>query len=966
MADEPRAQRGRRIHVEGADPGWTGGRPAVPPGFQSATHPPPGATGTPSLGAAASQEVLARNEISTRDQVAGLAARLAVLRGRLDELGQQAVDAAGEAVAQAEKRFRDLRDRGLVDLADRHLSEAALLAERLRAAGAGLAGGAAGAAWTDPALTGEAPISRFVRVGSIETGGARFPAIVPLLGHAGCYVTGPREQVDGLLVAAVTRIVAQAPLKKLRLTVFDPKSRGALGRFAPLRQAVGTAFPTPTSDPRTLAERLAELRQAVSRDTEIVAAATSGDLIDLWRTAPVPEGILQVVVLLDYPYGIDESLQEQLLRIAATESPVRPVLLVGVDSSQPPARDVLPEELRRFLQPLEGAGRTWRLAGYPDALDVVDDGLPPDTVLAGVLAAAAERARSDAGPTVPLANLLAPDIAAPWSHDSTDGLDLAFGRTGQGALELSLRTENPPHPNMLVGGAVGTGKSNLLLDVIYGLATRYSPEEFELHLLDFKQGLEFARFAADAHGGDWLPHVRTLGLESDRAFGLAVLEWFLAELERRSERFKAAGHSGIVRYRRATGDKVPRLLLIVDEFHELFAGTDTERERAVEALERLARQGRVYGVHLLLASQTTSGLSALAVKGEGIFAQFPLRLSLKNTAAESEAILSQGNKAAADLTYRGEVVFNTNAGHSPETSNQVGVAAYAEPKAMAALQRQLWELGHADPPLVFLGKEYAEWPDHAPSVANRGLELWLGRPIAVEPAPRRHVVSEDADQAIAVLGQGRPGAPGPRDSLRTLVLTALSGLRGGEVVFLDGDGTEADPWFSEIEPRIRGAGVGFRRFDADASASWIRTELKGRIAERDASEPLLVVGMSVQRLRDLDLEEPGDPDDYGLEERSARTVLQDLARWGAQSRAYFVGGWNNLRTMEADLGSYGSGVALYLTVDLGLDDLRSIAGPGAQRLDGSPRVGVFDRSVGDRLEVVVPYSPTGIPGEDRT
>ena len=57
---------------------------------------------------------------------------------------------------------------------------------------------------------------------------------------------------------------------------------------------------------------------------------------------------------------------------------------------------------------------------------------------------------------------------------------------------------------------VGTGKSNLLLDIIYGLATRYSPAEFELHLLDFKNGLEFARFAPDARGDNWPPHVRNV------------------------------------------------------------------------------------------------------------------------------------------------------------------------------------------------------------------------------------------------------------------------------------------------------------------------------------------------------------------------------------------------------------------------------------------------------------------------
>jgi hypothetical protein len=634
---------------------------------------------------------------------------------------------------------------------------------------------------------------------------------------------------------------------------------------------------------------------------------------------------------------------------------------VGVDSAQAAAPGVVPAELQGALTTLTGGTDGWELPGHELLGPVVHDGPPPDSVLADVIGRATDRARSDTGPTIPLGDLIAADLADPWTNDSTDALQVVFGRAGRGVLELSLRTENPPHPNMLVGGMVGTGKSNLLLDIIYGLAVRYSPAEFELHLLDFKNGLEFARFAPDAHGQKWLPHVRTLGLESDRAFGIAVLTWFIEELERRSDLFKAAGESGIVGYRRSTGRSIPRLLLIIDEFHELFAGTDEEAEAAVDALERLAKQGRVYGVHLLLASQTTSGLSALAVRGDAIFAQFPLRLSLKNTVAESEAILSRGNKAAAELTYRGEVVLNTNAGHSPETSNLVGVAAFADNSEMGALQARLWDMGHAEPPLVFLGREPAPWPDRAAASRRAGLQVWLGRPIAVGDAPRSFDVSEDADQAIVVLGQTKPSGYGPREVLRTLVLTAAASLRGGRVTVLDGDGAEADGWFDDLERRLSQQGIELQRVTAADAARWVTHDLKPRLAQREESAALLVVGLSVQRLRDLDVEEPLEDEDFSTDDRSARAVLQDLAQRGAQSKVFFFGSWNNLRTMESDLGSYGSGVALFLTVDLGLDDLRSIAGPTARRIDGAPRIGVFERAHGDVLDVVVPYVADGAP-----
>ena len=913
------------------------------------------------FGDAAAAETLARNEQAARQSIAALARRTHLLTQRLVDLSARVLEGADQQVDQARSQLAASRDRELTNLATRHSAEASKLAEDLTAEIDILAAGVSCLPWSDLVTTSPGDLSRFVRVGTFELGAKRLPALVPFVGHPGLFVSGPRDQVDAMLVGVLVRVVLQAHAKRVRVVTFDPRARGLLGRFAPLRQVTAESFPTPTSNPRVFADRLGAVLEQVSRDAEIVTAASSGDLVDLWKSSDLPEGTLQVVVLVDYPFGVDETLHQQLMRIAATESPVRPVLLVGTDRSSEPADGVTPASLREALCAIDGTGESWRVPGYPTRLVVTDDGPPSDAELTAALSAVVESAKSDHGPTVPLTELMGDDLDDPWRHDSTDGLDVVFGKAGRGLLELSLRTENPPHPNMLVGGMVGTGKSNLLLDIVYGLAIRYSPDEFQVHLLDFKQGLEFARFAPDAEGRNWLPHVRTLGLESDRAFGIAVLDWFLDELERRSELFKSAGQSGIVGYRRATGTTVPRLLLIVDEFHELFAGNDAERERAVEALERLAKQGRVYGVHLLLASQTTSGVSALAVKGDGIFAQFPLRLSLKNTSMESEAILSQGNKAAADLSYRGEVVFNKNAGHSPETSNQTGIAAFADPEEMAALQARLWKREEHPPPLIFLGKEYAAWPALGPARVPSGLEIWLGRPMKVDDVPRTHLVAEDADQTVVVLGQTTRAGVSPRDVLRTLMITAAYSMTHGEVVVLDGDGAPADGWFEELEARLLGKHVNLVRIDAATSATWIRTTLKDRLAARDAQSKLLVVGLSVQKLRDLDRAEQTDEDPYGLEDRSARAVLQDLSRRGAQSGVFFFGSWNNLRTLESDLGSFGSGASLHLTLDLGLEDLRSLVGPAVQRVEGSPRIGVFDRAAGDRLEVLIPYSPLGVP-----
>src|SRR5207245_9777161 len=119
----------------------------------------------------------------------------------------------------------------------------------------------------------------------------------------------------------------------------------------------------------------------------------------------------------------------------------------------------------------------------------------------------------------------------------------------------------------LVAGKTGSGKSTLLHALITNLALHYGPDEVELYLIDFKKGVEFKTYATHA-----LPHARVVAVESEREFGLSVLQRLDAELKRRGDLFRAAGVQDVASYRdsekaaHGRGSALPRLLLIVDEF----------------------------------------------------------------------------------------------------------------------------------------------------------------------------------------------------------------------------------------------------------------------------------------------------------------------------------------------------------------------------------------------------------------
>ncbi|WP_347222099.1 FtsK/SpoIIIE domain-containing protein [Mycolicibacterium poriferae] len=712
------------------------------------------------------------------------------VRERGAELSRE-IDRVAEAIdrckAEREEDFRSraaeirtqseqFRQSAFRDIDDRAAAERAAAVASVEAAVRTLAPGCAGAGWTDSwDVSGAHPVlPRHLRVGRLRSEGVPaecdVPALAPLMLSTGWSVHADAGHAAGLVQGAVLRLVACAPLRHLRIHVFDPRIRGTLGVFAGLRSASAASLPPAIHTSGQLREVLDDLTRSAAANAELIGSRHLADLGALWQVEGVPTGDASLMVILDYPTGVDQAAQEQLLRLAGT-GPARGVSLIVVhDADSRAERGVKPKALARSLTAIEYRDGSWLLPALPAGSVGVDEGPPPASIIEPALAEAARAASDMNGPVITLSELIDEYTARGWRETSDDEIEAIIGRQGRDRLAISLRSENPPQPNVLIGGAVGQGKSNLLLDIIYSLAARYGPDQLEMLLLDFKQGLEFKRFDADDSGRNWLPHARVLCLESNKAFGLSVLEYVNAEMIRRAELFTRTRCNGFTAYRSTTGEPMRRLLLIVDEFQVLFDGHDDMTTEAVRLFETIAKQGRAYGIHILLSSQTVSGISGLQVKGDSIFAQFPIRISLKNTREESEAILARHNTAAADLSYRGEVIVNRNLGMAGDGANVRGIAAYAEPDHLTELQAELWgraaDGGEVVAPWVFMGRSYAQWPAQAINRASPRPVGWLGRPLTITDQPVTVDFADGADRGVALVGGG--------DDVAAAVLGALT------------------------------------------------------------------------------------------------------------------------------------------------------------------------------------------------
>ncbi|MBH0277748.1 FtsK/SpoIIIE domain-containing protein [Helicobacter pylori] len=195
----------------------------------------------------------------------------------------------------------------------------------------------------------------------------------------------------------------------------------------------------------------------------------------------------------------------------------------------------------------------------------------------------------------------------------------------------------------------GSGKSNFLHVLIQNLAFYYAPNEVQLFLLDYKEGVEFNAYVADTP----LEHARLVSVASSVGFGVSFLSWLCKEMQERADRFKQFNAKDLNNYRKH--EKMPRLIVVVDEFQVLFS--DNKSTKVVEGhLNTLLKKGRSYGVHLVLATQTMRGTDI----NPSFKAQIANRIALPMDAEDSSSVL--GDDAACELV-RPEGIFNNNGGH---------------------------------------------------------------------------------------------------------------------------------------------------------------------------------------------------------------------------------------------------------------------------------------------------------------
>ncbi len=622
------------------------------------------------------------------------------------------------------------------------------------------------------------------------------PFIVPvglvLPREAGLLIHGDdrgRAAALAVLQVVMLRLLTTLPPGRVRFTLIDPVGLGqSFAGFMHLADddeaLVGSRIWTQTEQ---MEQRLTDLVEHLEIVIQKYLRNEYSTIDDYNRQAGELAEPYRFLVIADFPVGFSEEALKRLSSLAASGARCGVYMLVYRDTRRPVPGVCLGDLESHSINLSWAAGRlAWR-DEILQPLNLFLDAPPGEEELRGILGVVGRRTRESKRVEIPFTTI-APAPEQFWSRRSAEGLEVALGVCGA-TRRQNFQLGRGVAQHVLVTGKTGSGKSTLLHVLTTNLALWYSPAELELYLIDFKKGVEFKTYAVRQ-----LPHARAIGVETDRQFGLSVLQRVDAELTRRGELFRHTGVADLPAYRGQTQQMLPRVLLIVDEFQEFFAEDDKLAQDAAGLLDRLVRQGRAFGVHVLLGSQTIAGSSGLSRSTLG---QIAVRIALQTTEADSQIVLAEGNSAARLLSRPGEAIYNDMGGRV-EGNSPFQVAwlpeALREHYLDQVRQRAAEAKLNLPPAVIFEGNVPADMRQNQglvellkaprPSLHPR---LWLGEPVAIKE-PTAVTLQRRAGGNLLLLGQDEERA------LAILVgaILALAAQQAPEARFYICDGSPAD------------------------------------------------------------------------------------------------------------------------------------------------------------------------------
>jgi DNA segregation ATPase FtsK/SpoIIIE, S-DNA-T family len=329
-----------------------------------------------------------------------------------------------------------------------------------------------------------------------------------------------------------------------------------------------------------------------------------------------------------------------------------------------------------------------------------------------------------------------------WQLNSTDGIKIPIGwDKNQEKVYFEIGFESSEH-HTLIGGRSGSGKSNLIHVMIQNISYFYSPDEVELFLLDYKEGVEFNSYVNPP-----LLNASLIAIHSDVNYGQTFLSYIVKEKNRRAQLFKDKNVKDFKEYRKSN-NKLSRLIIIIDEFQVLFS---IKNSKDIEDLfTEILRKGRSYGIHIILSTQTLKGVEANSISQ--LKSQIGNRLALVMSEEDSMSILSTQNTEASKLKGKPEVIYNNRGGI--KEGNIKTFIPYASRENLNILLNLVNAQNYKKDINIYNGETLPSFPRDSKFQSNN-YELLFGKEINFEESEFKIRFKKEIGNNLIISGRGK-------------------------------------------------------------------------------------------------------------------------------------------------------------------------------------------------------------------
>lgn len=353
-------------------------------------------------------------------------------------------------------------------------------------------------------------------------------------------------------------------------------------------------------------------------------------------------------------------------------------------------------------------------------------------------------------------------------RDASKKLTVPMALDSRGRLvDLELGGEGSVHG--FISGGTNSGKSTLLHTIILSACLHYHPNDLEIWLVDYKQ-TEFYLYKKKTP-----PHIKLIGVSKTADFTFSLLDKIETEANRRTALMNLFDAQNLEEYRKHKGESgyvnIPRLFIVIDEFHEMSQFVATEMEYK-DKLENILREYRAQGITCLMADQTFStGLSGLTSAAKN---QIGLRIAMRNEASPQEikdtlevdrALYSDSMQHTIAIMSQGEFIMKVYVRNSRGELTDIKLekfkGLFTKGEDIAPISKALRSLykGQYTKDLLYVNtKEQVPWDDAEPAALDQAehlrypnIRLYLGRSATLRPCFGLDM-GRQPDENLAIVG----------------------------------------------------------------------------------------------------------------------------------------------------------------------------------------------------------------------